>query len=101
MDKHDLINGAIQLIGAGFTWRSALQLHRDRCIRGVYWPSTAFFTLWGGWNLVYYPHLQQWASLAGGVLLVTGNFAWCIGALRIFYREGLDAIAAPHIHREP
>lgn len=79
----DLINGAFELLGAYFTWRNLLQLRRDRRLAGVYWPMVAFFTAWGLWNLVYYPALGQWASFAGGVLLVAGNAAWVALAIRL------------------
>lgn len=79
----DLINGSFQLVGAYFTWRNWLQLRRDRTLSGVYWPTTAFFSAWGLWNLVYYPALGQWASLIGGMALVAGNIAWVALAIKI------------------
>lgn len=72
----DLINAGFELLGAAFTWRNALQLYRDRQIKGVYWPTMAFFAVLGLWNLYYYPSLGQWASFAAGVVLVAGNLAW-------------------------
>jgi hypothetical protein len=30
----------------------------------------------GFWNLFYYPHLDQWLSFAGGVLIVLANTVW-------------------------
>lgn len=86
----DLINGLIQLIGAGFTWRNFLQLHRDRVLAGVYWPTTAFFSAWGFWNLYYFPALDQWFSLAGGILLVAGNLAWVVVAIDVKIQEAID-----------
>lgn len=74
----DLINGCVELVGSVFTWRNAYQLYRDRKVSGVYWPATAFFTLWGFWNLYYYPVLGQWFSLAGGTMLSLGNAAWLL-----------------------
>lgn len=47
------------------------------------WPSL-FVTIWGFWNLAYYPHLHQWASFAGGVGVVIGNSTWL--ALAVYYR---------------
>lgn len=82
----DLINGGFELLGAAFTWRNYQQLRRDRQVHGVYWPTTAFFAAWGLWNLVYYPTLGQWASFAGGVLLVAGNVAWVGLAIQLKYR---------------
>jgi hypothetical protein len=83
MNWPDLINGSFELVGAAFTWRNAVELWRAREFRGVYWPTAAFFAVWGLWNLVYYPALGQWFSLAGGVLLVAGNLAWVAMAFRI------------------
>jgi hypothetical protein len=79
----DLINGGFEMLGAVLTWRNFEQLRRDRTIAGVYWPTTAFFSAWGGWNLIYYPALGQWASFCGGVLLVSGNVAWVALALKL------------------
>lgn len=83
MNWPDLINGSFELVGAVFTWRNFVQLRRDRALVGVYWPTTAFFTAWGAWNLIYYPALSQWFSFMGGVLLVAGNAAWVATAIRL------------------
>lgn len=87
IDIPDLINGGIEMVGAFFTWRNAWQLRADREIRGVYWPTTFFFTAWGMWNLYYYPALGQWASFAGGVVLVAGNIAWVVMAIRLKFNQ--------------
>lgn len=83
MNWPDLINGSFELVGAWFTWRNYVQLRRDRVLRGVYWPTSAFFAAWGLWNLVYYPALGQWFSFMGGVLLVAGNVAWVAMAVQL------------------
>jgi hypothetical protein len=72
----DHINAAFELLGALFTWRNALQLYRDREVKGVYWPITAFFAAWGVWNLFYYPAIGQWLSFYAGIVLVLGNIVW-------------------------
>lgn len=76
MQTFDLINGGFELCGAYFTWRNFAAYRRDRELAGVYWPTTAFFTVWGLWNLVYYPALGQELSFLGGLALVAGNLAW-------------------------
>lgn len=81
----DIINGLFEALAALVTWRNVVQLWRDKQVRGAYWPAWFFFTLWGVWNLFYYPFLGQWASFAGGVLLVTGNGVWT--SLAIAYRH--------------
>lgn len=72
----DHINGAIEFVGAIFTWRNVLQLRRDREVKGVWWPATAFWAAWGLWNLYYYPTLGQWVSFSAGCFLVAGNAVW-------------------------
>jgi hypothetical protein len=80
----DCVNGLFESLGAFFTWRNAYSLYRDKEVRGVYWPTTAFFSAWGLWNLHYYPSLNQWFSFMGGAFLVGGNILWTI--LYLYYR---------------
>ena len=79
----DIVNGLFELLGAYFTWMNAYRLWKDREIKGVYWPATAFFAAWGMWNLFYYPALGQWCSFCGGAVLVIGNMWWVVMALRL------------------
>ena len=72
----DLINGLFETIGALFICRSIKLLHRQKQVHGVSVLPTSFFASWGAWNLYYYPHLHQWWSFSGGVLMVTINTIW-------------------------
>jgi hypothetical protein len=81
MQIPDLINGSVEFVGAVFTWKNALAIYRDKSIKGVYWPSTVFFTVWGLWNLYFYPVLGQWLSFTGGIFLVAGNICWVTMAI--------------------
>lgn len=83
----DIINGLIELVGAGFTWRNAWELWKARELRGVYWPTSLFFTIWGAWNLYYYPSLGQWFSFYAGILLAMGNLAWVVMAVHLKLKE--------------
>ena len=78
----DIANAVFEAGGALAAWKNALQLYRDRAIKGVYWPVYAFYSIWGLWNLVYYPSLGQPWSFAAGVVLVAGNIAWVGQAIR-------------------
>ena len=79
----DLINGGFELLGGLFIALSIRRVLIDKAVAGVSWLHVSFFTFWGLWNLFYYPHLDQWASFAGGVVIVTTNTVWV--ALLIYY----------------
>lgn len=72
----NLVNGAFELAGACALAMNVRQLLRDQELKGVHWGPTVFFTAWGLWNLLYYPHLGQWASFCGGLAIVAVNLVW-------------------------
>jgi len=72
----DTINGLFELAGAGFLWRSIILLYRQKQVRGVSFLTVGFFTVWGLWNLYFYPALQQWFSFYGGIAITISNLLW-------------------------
>jgi hypothetical protein len=82
MRSLDTINALFEAGGAAAIWKSVFVLRHDRQVKGVYWPASIFYSLWGLWNLVYYPSLSQWWSAGAGAVLVTGNIAWVVLAIR-------------------
>ena len=72
----DLVNGCIEFNAALFIANNAWQVWKDKQYKGVSLISTSFFTGWGGWNLYYYPHLNQALSFSGGVAVVLMNCTW-------------------------
>lgn len=72
----DLINGLFEAIGGLMVWMNVRQILKDKAVKGVHWIPTGFFTLWRFWNLYYCPHLNQWLSFTGGLLIVAGNTLW-------------------------
>lgn len=78
---HDIINGSFELIAGILLMANVWKLSKDKEVKGVYWLPVAYFALWGYWNLVYYPHLGQWWSFAGGVTVVVANTIWAVLAL--------------------
>jgi len=69
----DAVNGAFE-IGGGFAIALSIRrLLRDQIVHGFHWGQLMFFTLWGVWNLYYYPHLDQWLSFVGGLGVVIAN----------------------------
>ncbi len=79
----DLINGFFELFGGGFITLSCIKLLRDKKVRGVSPVHVTYFTLWGFWNLAYYPHLKQWTSFVGGAVVVLVNVFWL--TLLVYY----------------
>lgn len=69
----DLINGLFELLGGFFILLSVFKIHKSKDAGSIHWGHMAFFTVWGFWNLFYYPSLDQWYSFAGGAWLVAIN----------------------------
>lgn len=77
----DLINGMYEAGGGFMQLLNVKALYKDKKVIGVSIVPSAFFTSWGIWNLFYYPHLGQWLSFAGGLVLVLVNVAWVCMAI--------------------
>ncbi len=74
----DAINGLLEFFASGFMALSILKVCRNRSSKGVSCIHVTFFCGWGFWNLYYYPHLDQWFSLLGGIGVVITNTVWAI-----------------------
>lgn len=85
MSWPDLLNGLFELFGGCMIWLDVRRLAIDKQIKGVYWPSRAFFLTWGVWNLYYYPSLDQWLSFFGGLVICSANIMWCVLAVWYLY----------------
>ncbi len=85
MHPADIVNGLFEFFGGAMNWVNVRALLRDRQVRGVSLVPQTVFTAWGFWNLYYYPSLDQWASFAGGVVIVGANACWV--ALALKYRK--------------
>lgn len=78
IDVSDLINGSFEFIGALAVVNNIRVLYNDKAIKGFSVLSSVFFLSWGYWNLVFYPHLNQWLSFVGGCCLAICNTIWII-----------------------
>jgi hypothetical protein len=72
----DIVNGLFEFGIAIPLAKGVLMLRKDKVVRGFYWPTIAWTTAWGLWNLYYYPSLGQWWSFVGGALVVSVNITW-------------------------
>lgn len=84
-DVPDLINAAFEFLGGFFILNHCRVTIRDKEVKGVSFLSTIFFGIWGWWNCWYYPHLGQWASFAGGLMISAANMFWIF--LMLKYRN--------------
>ena len=72
----DLFNGILEFIGSLTIWANVWKLRRDEEVKGVHWEMMIFFACWAGFNLVYYPHLNQMWSLAGAISMFVAEWSW-------------------------
>ena len=85
MNVADIINGAFESLAGGAVLFHCYRLYKDKQVKGVSVISTVFFSLWGFWNLYYYPSLDQWVSFWGGISIVTANCIWV--GMMIYYKS--------------
>ena len=76
MDVPDLVNGSFECLGGFAILQSIRRVLKDKQVKGVSVLHVAFFSLWGFWNLYYYPSLGQSLSFWGGVLVTVANTTW-------------------------
>lgn len=81
----DLINGIFELCAALFQLMNVIRLVKDKELKGVSIASFVLYTIWGIWNLYYYPSLNQIISLIGGILIVIMNVIWL--GLALYYKQ--------------
>lgn len=86
----DWLNGTFELLGGLFITLSCIKLHRDKKVRGVSFVHVGYFTLWGYWNIHYYPHLGQWLSFAGSLTVVLINTIWLAMMIHYIRKERHD-----------
>jgi len=84
----DVVNGSLECLAGFVVLLHCRVLHRDKEVRGVSLPAVFFFCGWGFWNLWYYPHLGQFFSFIGGILVVFSNTLWLLMMLYYNRRNG-------------
>ncbi len=83
MPLPDLINAIFEGLGGFIILLNVRRILQDKLVRGFDWRVMGFFTLWGVWNLYYYPHLGQWLSFVAGIWIVLVNAVYL--SLMIYY----------------
>jgi uncharacterized membrane protein YfcA len=81
----DLINGLFEITSGILFSLNIIKLYKDKRVMGTSLIPVAFFTLWGFWNLYYYPYLNQILSLLGGIVIAVMNTIWL--SMAIYYKR--------------
>ena len=74
----DQINALWEFVGALFICLSIRKLYLDGQFKGVSVVPVTFFSLWGIWNLYFYPVNELWWSFYAGLLMVLANTTWLL-----------------------
>lgn len=83
----DMLNAIFEGGLSLFIFMSVWKLHKDKLLRGVFWPMVAFTMSWGYFNLWFYPVIDQWWSFFAGIAVVTSNTIWLSQMLYYNWRE--------------
>lgn len=81
----DYINGFFEFASAFFVLNNCRMVMKHKDVAGVSIITICFFTLWGFWNVFYYPQLEQTYSFYGGIAISMANIFWVY--LLIKYRR--------------
>jgi hypothetical protein len=86
VNKSDIVNGIFELGMACMLAPSVRRLWIDRCVKGWSINSVIWPTLWGFYNLYFYPHNGLYCSFLGGLAVVLVNSTW-VGLALYFKRR--------------
>jgi Kef-type K+ transport system membrane component KefB len=79
---NDIVNAVFEFGMACALTLNLYRLWRDKQVRGISLWGVVWPTMWGYWNLYYYPSLGQTASFIAGVFVVATNTSWVLLALK-------------------
>ena len=75
-ELNDIVNAIFEFGAILGIYGHIRQIKKDKKVNGIYIPTIMFFTLWGFWNIYYYPSLGQWFSFIAGSVLALMNCAY-------------------------
>jgi hypothetical protein len=87
LNLSDLINGGFEATGGILLFNNCRRLYKDKQVKGITISSTVFFSLWGIWNLIFYPINNLIFSFIGGSIIVSANILWIILAWHYTYKK--------------
>jgi hypothetical protein len=85
----DLINALFEASAGLFVLNHCRVLYEEKRAHGVSKVSVAYFIIWGIWNGIYYPSLNQPMSFFGGIFIVVANVIYL--CMLYWYRDAMSA----------
>ena len=83
MNSSDVINGGFEAFASVMILLNCVKTYQDKKVRGISLCSIVFFTIWGLWNVYFYPaNGLKWSFIAG-IAVVIVNIIWV--AMLIYY----------------
>lgn len=85
----DAINGLFEVGLSLMLLLNLRRIRKDKKVEGFDWRVIGFTTMWGVWNLFYYPSLNQMFSFYAGIAVVAVNIAWLAHVWYYHTRSGI------------
>ena len=72
----DYINAGFEIGGSLALWLNVYAIHKAKGYAGIHLAQTGFVMLWCLWALIFYAHLNQWASFVAGINVALAYATW-------------------------
>lgn len=72
----DMINASFEFAGSLVVCFSIFTIMKDKCYAGINIIHVGFFSVWGVWNVFYYPAIGQPWSFIAGCFLAAANVVY-------------------------
>ena len=83
----DYVNAFFEGVGALTILDNCRVALKDKKIYGISWKPIAFYTLWGFWNIYFYPSVNAMWSFYAGIAVVTSNIIWLIFIIKYWHKS--------------
>jgi hypothetical protein len=87
IDHPDIIAGLINGVDGIFVWSNVYRLYRDKCVRGVNWFPSVYFTLSTLYGTYFLYHLNARYAFIGLSISTAAKFVWMILASIYIHKE--------------
>jgi hypothetical protein len=86
VNYQDLIQALFELGSAVFGLLNIRAIRKSKKLEGVHWAPTAFFTIWGAWNIYFYWYIAYPLAWGAGIAITVVNAVW-LGHVYYYWRK--------------